>query len=466
MKIEAKIFIVIALFLPLHQAFGFDKPNNPQEGWKAGVSRVAITPKESMWMAGYGSRDHASEGTLHELWAKALFLEDSNGKRAVLVTTDLVGIPEPFSNRIRERLKEKFHLSKDQIILSSSHTHTGPVLANALQDIYPLDDAQLNKVKNYTVTLEIQMIKLVGDAIRSLRPVKIYAGNGTTRFQVNRRNNNESLLNNLTILNGPNDYSVPVIKVENEDGRMLAVVFGYACHATVLSSYKWSGDYPGFAQIELEKLYPGTISMFFQGAGADLNPLPRGTVQFARQYGRELAAAVDNVLNDTMRRLSSTLSTEYSEVQLSFVALPSGDELRKMAETSGNYKQRWATRLLKQLNEGIPLMTSYPYPVQVWKLGGQMIVGLGGEVVVEYSIKLKQLFNKDLFVLGYVNDVMAYIPSISIIKEGGYEGATSQFAYGLPGIWKSDTELLILMEVVTLAKRLGLEVDKTKLVGK
>ena len=68
--------------------------------------------------------------------------------------------------------------------------------------------------------------------------------------------------------------------------------FGYACHPTVLDGYEWSGDYPGFAQIELEKSYPGTVAMFFQGTGADMNPLPRRTVPLAQQYGEELAAAV------------------------------------------------------------------------------------------------------------------------------------------------------------------------------
>lgn len=63
-------------------------------------------------------------------------------------------------------------------------------------------------------------------------------------------------------------------------------------------------------------------------------------------------------------------------------------------------------------------------------------MGLGGEVVIEYSIVLKQIFGQDIFVLGYSNDVMAYIPSATILGEGGYEGATSQMVYGLPGTWK------------------------------
>jgi len=138
----------------------------------------------------------------------------------------------------------------------------------------------------------------------------------------------------VTDLNGPNDYAVPVLKVMNEAGNLMAVVFGYACHATVLSIYHLSGDYPGFAQIELEKMHPGITAMFFQGAGADQNPLPRRTVYLAQQYGRELAAAVDRVLSEEMRILAPSISTAYSEIRLPLSKPPTREELMKMEEES------------------------------------------------------------------------------------------------------------------------------------
>ena len=98
------------------------------KGWKAGVASVIITPAESMWMAGYAGRTRPSEGTSSDLWAKALALEDAAEKRSVLITLDLSGIPKSVSDRIRNQLKTKFNLTKDQIILNTSHTHSGPVL--------------------------------------------------------------------------------------------------------------------------------------------------------------------------------------------------------------------------------------------------------------------------------------------------------------------------------------------------
>src|ERR1044072_202881 len=74
------------------------------DSWKAGVAKANITPDQFMWMAGYASRDKPAQGKMTELWAKALALEDATGKRAVLITLDLVGIDGNLSNTIRDDL--------------------------------------------------------------------------------------------------------------------------------------------------------------------------------------------------------------------------------------------------------------------------------------------------------------------------------------------------------------------------
>lgn len=428
---------------------------NRNTTWKAGVSRVVITPRYPMWMAGFAVRDHESEGTLHDLWAKALVIEDAQGKRAVLVTTDLLGFPKALSDRIRDRLAKKHNLTRAQILLNSSHTHSAPVLEDALLDIYPINDQQLKKIHDYTVELEDKIVALVGDALRSMKPASISTANGVTRFQVNRRNNVAATLPSKTDLSGPNDYAVPVMKVGDASGKILAIIFGYACHNTVLNGYNWSGDYAGFAQIEIERMYPGVSAMFFQGAGADQNPLPRSSVPLAEQYGRTLAAAVDRVLKEEMRSISPTLATGYKEVDLYFNGQPTKEEYEKMANELTSYQQRWAKRMLEKVERGEKLPAKYPYPIQVWKLGEQTIFSLGGELVVDYAIELKRIFGQDIFVVGYSNDVMAYIPSATILREGGYEGESSQRVYGLPTTWASEIETVILYEMVRLAEETG-----------
>ena len=457
MKYGTLIFLFLLSFLPCSLIA-------QKKSWKAGTSKTIITPQEPLWMAGFASRTEPAQGTLHELWIKALALEDAEGNRAVLVTTDLLGLPKELSDQIRTKLETRFLLSKSQVILNSSHTHSGPVLSNSLSDIYPLDRSQMDQVRRYSEKLVQQVVDLAGQAFDNLEPAEIFAENGVARFQVNRRNNDANTLDRLTELNGPSDAAVPVLKVVNGQGNLTAVVFGYACHPTVLSGYEWSGDFPGFAQIELEKLYPGTTALFFQGAGADQNPLPRHTVPLAKQYGKTLAAAVERVLSEDMKQLAPHLQTAYSEVALPLTTPPTSEELSQYIERSSGYQQTWAIRLLEVTKAGNPMPTSYPFPVQAWKLGDLPIMALGGELVVEYAIQLKRIFGQHIFVMGYSNDVMSYIPTATILREGGYEGAIAQMVYGLPSPWDSDLEILILNEMIHVAEKAGIPKPKQQLL--
>jgi len=461
--IRFSIFSFFLIFITFQYSALSQNPQEVATGWKAGVAIVVITPEESLWMAGYSARNHPSEGVLHDLWAKALVIEDAKGKKGVLITNDLVSVPKIISDRIRDRIEARYSLTRSQIILNCSHTHSGPVLYNELTNSYPLDDDQLRKVRAYSEKYENQIVDLVGQAISSMVPVQLYAKNGVTRFQVNRRNNAESIINQINDLQGPNDYAVPVIKVVNETGDIIAVAFGYACHATVLSIYKFSGDYPGFAQIELEKSHPGITALFFQGAGADQNPLPRRTIPLAQQYGRTLAAAVERVLSEDMRELAPMLSTTYSEIDLQFAGPPPTKEelLEIMGESSKyhDYLKRTAKTLLTRIERGETLKSSYPYPCQIWKIGDQAIMSLGGELLIEYAIELKKVFGPDIFVLGYSNDVMAYIPSETVLKEGRYEGTRSAI-FTTP--WHSNIQSVILGEMARLAEQAGVNITQTQ----
>ena len=427
-------------------------------GWKAGIARTVITPDENIWMAGYAARTQPANGKTHDLWAKALVLEDSLGNRSVLVTLDLLGLPKTLSDRIRERLKSNLNLSKDRIILSASHTHSGPVIAGSLVDIYPPDIDGDKSITRYAALLDSKIVQLVADAFQSMSDVELYAENGVTRFQVNRRNNNEGSLIQQTELKGPNDYAVPVIKATDRQGNIRAIVFGYACHATTLDGYTWCGDYPGFAQIELERMYPGAVALFFQGAGADQNPMPRRSIPLARQHGLTLAAAVDRVLQEQMRKLSPILLTAYTEIDLPLTPPPTREALTEIAGQSQiDYYKRWATRMLAEMENGQKPVTTYPYPLQVWNIGGQPLLSLGGELVVEYAIGFKRLFGQDIFVMGYANDVPAYIPSVTILREGGYEGDSSQRVYGMPNKWSEEIEPLIYQEMKKLAMSVNVD---------
>jgi neutral ceramidase len=307
-------------------------------------------------------------------------------------------------------------------------------------------------VEEYAATLRTRLVGVVGEALGRLTPARLEWGEGLTTFAVNRRANKEAdvpRLRDAGLLRGPVDHAVPVLSVRDPQGKLTAVVFGYACHATVLSDYQWTGDYPGFAQIALEKAHPGATALFWAGCGADQNPLPRRTVARAEEYGRRLADAVTDVLHAPMKPVSGGLTASYREIDLPFADLPTREQILKDAESTNKYVAARAKLLLQQLEQGGSLRGTYPYPVQAWQLGdGPTLVALGGEVVVDYALRLKkELGPGGLWVAGYCNDVMAYIPSLRVLKEGGYEGGGAMVYYGLPTVWGPRVEELIVAEV-------------------
>ncbi len=420
--------------------------------WRAGVAKANITPSEPMWMSGYGGRDHVSEGKLTDLWAKALVLEDSKGQRVLLFSLDLVGISAELSGEVCAGLKKSHGLERSQIALCTSHTHTGPVVQGNLVPLHymQVDRQQQKLVEQYGQRLVKQLVKIGGQAVDDLKPSDVGWGSGKATFAVNRRNNKEANVPQLREqgkLVGPVDHDAPVLTVKT-GGKLRAIVFGYACHATVLSFYQWSGDYPGFAQMELEKRYPGATALFFAGCGADQNPLPRRKVELAKQYGKRLADAVARVIDGGTKSLVATVSSRYREIPLKLDAIPKKTQIEEDAKSSNRFVAARARMLLSQIAEGKPLPSTYPYPVQTWKLGDVQFVTLGGEVVVDFAVRLKsELQGVKTFVAGYTNDVMAYIASRRVLREGGYEGATAMIYYGLPTKWHASSEDDIVDEV-------------------
>ena len=427
-----------------------------QSVWKAGVAKAVITPEKSVWLAGYGSK-RAPDGKLHDLWMKALALEDNAGQRVVLITSDFQGVPKIMSDRVFEQLQEQFKLERTQVMFTFSHNHCGPRLGDDLIDYYPVEAEQEALVEEYTTQMVTKTVTMVGESLKNLAPASLAIGEGKATFAVNRRNNREADVPDLiakgTPLVGPVDHAVPVMTVTRPDGKLEAVLFGYACHPTTMSFLTWCGDYPGFAQLEIEKAHPGTTAMFVNTCGGDQNPLPRRKVELAEQYGRMLTLSVDKVLASEMSPVSGAMTTRFREIPLEFSSIPSRDELAKTAESTDRYQRTRAKLFLKDVDAGKPLSPTYPYPIQVWKFGGVNWVALGGEVVVDYSLRLKlELGAGKTWVTGYANDVMAYIPSERVLIEGGYEGDSSMIVYMQPSKWKAGLEDQIVKTVHELSK--------------
>ncbi|MCC6822854.1 MAG: neutral/alkaline non-lysosomal ceramidase N-terminal domain-containing protein [Verrucomicrobia subdivision 3 bacterium] len=421
---------------------------------KVGVGKVVITPKQDMWLAGYASRTRPSEGKLHDLYAKALALEDETGARTVLVTSDLIGVPAALVNDTANRAREKFQLPRERLMVTVSHTHTGPVLQDRLQHMYGLNETQTRLLEAYSKTLPDLFLQAIASALNDLQPCRVEWGVGRAGFAVNRRQYTPGGVINGANPIGPVDHDVPVMKISRADGSIKAVVHGYACHNTTLNLQKFSGDYAGFSQVYLEAKLPGATALFVCGCGGDANPLPRGTVEHAQKYGTELAEAVLAAARQPLTDLKGPIRAAFKEVSLALSPPPPRAEVEKQLQDSNVYVQRRAQLLLKTLHEKGALPTTYPYPVQAWQFAdGMQMIALGGEVVVDYSLRLKyELGRERTWVIAYANDVCAYMPSLRVLREGGYEGAESMIYYGHHGPWAPAIEENIIGAVHELAR--------------
>jgi hypothetical protein len=423
--------------------------------WKAGVAVQVITPAEPMWLAGYSGRTRPAEGKEHDLHVKALAIEGPAGTKAVVLTADLIGIPHSLARAVAADVKKKTGLPRERLMLTISHTHCGPVVADNLSDMYLMPESEARKIGPYTQKLRGWMVDVIVKALGRLAPARLEVGQGTARFAVNRRKPTPKGFVNDANPGGPVDHDVPVLAVRAKD-KLLAVVFGYACHNTTMQYYRWSGDYAGFAQLEIEAKHPGATALFWAGCGGDANPLPRSKLELCKKYGKELAVAVEDVLGGKMAPLTGRLRARFAEIALPLAPLPGKEQWAADLLSKNHALRERAKKMLAALKKGGKIDDHYRhYPVQAWALGEQVIwLALGGEVVVDYSRRLKKELagRRAVWVAGYANDVMAYIPSARVLKEGGYEADSSMIYYGLPAKWSPAIEEKIVKKAHELVK--------------
>ena len=430
----------------------------PSPAWKAGAASAKITPDTRMWMAGYAARTKPSEGVELDLYAKALVVEDHAGTRWALVTMDLVGVPREVRLDVAERAEEQFGIAPAHLVLNASHTHSGPEMRTGRAD-GAADPARRDaEAAAYTETLRTTLTRLIGEAGAKAAPATLHYGHARCGFAMNRRMpDGKGGWSNFPNPDGLVDQSVPVLRVAGADGKDVALVFGYSCHCTTLGHQKFSGDYAGYAQQSLEEAHPGVVSMFMNGCSGDQNPYPRRTTELAQAHGRSLATAVEAALTTKLRPLSGDIHAAYREIPLAYDTLPTRDQLTERAKSANTQEAAHAARVLGRLDDKGNPPADYPYPVQVTRLGDELTwVTLGGEVVVDYSMRLKkEIADPIVWVSGYSNDVMAYIPSLRVWKEGGYEGGDAMKWGFHPTRWSERTEDHIIATVHELRRSLN-----------
>jgi putative membrane-bound dehydrogenase-like protein len=407
---------------------------------KIGIAKIDITPNYPIRLCGYAVRKKESEGIAQHLWAKALAIGSDKDGPAILITVDNTGVPASIRNEVAQRLSKK-GIKSERIALCSSHSHTAPCLAGNLPTLFgePIPSEHKAHIERYTGELIDSLEKVAMDALKAREPAKLSWGQGSAGFAANRRTKG-----------GPVDHDLPVLIVSDGKDNVRAILANYACHCTTLGGETnfICGDWAGYAQEYLERDHPGAIALIAIGCGADANPQPRGNIDFAKTHGQEIESAVNQIFGHMLTPVRGRLECRAKSIGLPFDTLPTRAEWEQKAQQT-NYVGYHARVNLAKLDRGEQLPTRLAYTVQTWNFGDDLaMVFFPGEVVVDYSIRLKKEFDSArLWVNAYANDVPCYIPSERILKEGGYEGGGAMIYYDKPTRLASGIENLIVSAV-------------------
>ena len=424
-----------------------------------GVARIDITPEGPIRMAGYGDRRTESEGVAQRLWAKALAIGDDESGPAVLVTVENCGVPASVTEEVARKLENTRRIRRERLVVCSTHIHTGPCLTGVLATQFgqPLPKDQQATIERYTRELPDKLEKVAMAALADRQPRHLSWAQGTADFAVNRRVLKDGQFVKLGAYPaGPVDRVLPVLRVTDASDKVIAIVANYACHCTALGAAfnRICGDWAGYAQQYIEEQHPGAICMMTIGCAGDADPQPRTGLEYAQQHGRTFAAAVDRILRGDMTPIRGPLTCRLERIRLTFDRIPTRPEWESLAKGTG--ATAYHARLqLARLNGGEQLQKELDYPIQVWRFGDNLtFVFLAGEVMVDYSIRLrKELNDTRLWLCAYANDVPCYIPSRRNLAEGGYEVDTAMVYYDRPGRLAQDTEDRIVACVHRLALR-------------
>jgi hypothetical protein len=424
--------------------------------WKVGVASVKITPEQPIFLSGYASRNRPFDKVETDLFVKALALEDRQGQRAVIVTSDLLGFPAAVAEPICDRLRNKLGLKREQILLNSAHIHTGPELGldPAVREGRSAGDVQ--RTVAYTQQLQDKVVQVVEQALAHPEPAQLSWGTGVVDFVMNRREFTPRGVILGVNARGQADRCVPILRIDGADGKLRAVLFGTACHNTTLTdkNYEVCGDYAGFAQAYVREQHPGVEALFMIGCAGDANPYPRGSMELARLHGATLGKEVCRVLQTKLRPVRGPLKLAFGQAELPLQEPPDRKELQKQA--AGRDIKAWvAKQMIATLDKGENLPTQYACPVAVWQFGSDLtLVGLSGEVVVDYVGLLETALGPNqLWLAAYCNDVFGYVPSARVLREGGYE--TRGLYTGGIGLFSPKAQDVLVAKVRELAGQVG-----------
>ena len=433
---------------------------------RVGVASVVINPAMGTPMAGYYA-PRAAAGVHDDLHAKAIVLE-KDGVKAAMVSCDLLTLPRSVVVESRRIVESTAKIPGDHIMISATHTHTGPTLPmGSARD--PSEGGEAAKVDQYAATLPELIARAVKEADAALAPMSVFIGHGhEEHLSFNRRYfmkdgtvgwNPGKLNPNIVKPAGPIDPDVPVIFFQSPDGKPIATYVNFAMHLDTVGGTNLSADYPG-AQAELLGRIKGPqmLTIFTTGTCGDINHVDVGTKD--PQHGPEEAARIGTVLaGEVLKTYARLTPLEPGTVRVrsEIIQLPladiSGEDVDAARKTAVKFGKD-APKFLERVNaykvidvaarQGKPLEVE----VQVITLGNDVAwVSLPGEIFVELGLAIKQRSPfANTIIAELANGSIGYIPTKRAYAEGNYEPVSARCAAG-SGEMLVETAVKLLKEL-------------------
>lgn len=433
----------------------------------AGAAKIVITPPVGVDLSGFGGRPGPSVAVHDDLCAAALYLGTEHGppeQQALLLTCDLIGLDRGSVAEIRQGIQAATGLSAAQIMISCSHTHSGPATP-CISCLGKIDE-------DYMAVLKKKLVGVARMAFDRRQPCVLGYAREPVCIGVNRR---EKRPDGAIILgcneSGPTAPWTDVIAVDTTDGVPLARFFVHAAHAVTLSGLEISADWPGYAQRIVEQIYgQGCIALFGQGCCGNINSNPRGSFAFAEAQGRVVAGAVVKAAEYAAKQPEIDIACAATELQLPCFDPPSIEEAEALlsqikqqaaSRPEPNYGLKmmdagliaWAERLLALAQKGATGLT-VPFEIQALRFNDFGLVALPGEVFVEYQLAIdQQAPYSQTTTVAYANGNVGYVPTAAAYPEGGYEVDYAIRFYG-DTMLKPECERIIVQTALELLKQL------------
>lgn len=368
-----------------------------------------VSPPQGVQLHGYPYKSRENTGIHDPLYAACLVL-DNGAARVALITADLVGFEKAYVKRIRSAVESETGIPAGHVMMSGSHNHSGPRMVTQL---FPNEVEQGYRVeREYLDRLEKQVVDLVVQASSN----RLEAGIG---FGTGRAGREQGIGGNRHDPNGLADPAVGVIGVRDRQGKWLAVWVRYSLHPTILQVENTlvSADYPGAVRRYLAGTRPGAAVMFAQGATGDQSSRYfRKDQSFAEveRFGTAIGREADRVLDTLSLTSRVSMSVKATEVEPVWKELPPVEalekriadywrELKRLEAQNAPYVQRQTCYLdrlgaeytltharLQAQGKQSPGQNQMPAEIQAIRIGTACLVGLQGEIFVEYTLAIEE----------------------------------------------------------------------------